>query len=665
MIVVSVGAGCGACSDAIDSGWEFDEDTDLADIAEDQDADSSAADVRPLPDLGVLPTCGDGIVDDGEVCDGEALAGATCETFGFGGGQLECMDGCAGYLVSACRGVPDWTPTRPHPCASCEDYEVCAGSECEATCAGEPVADISQLDVDVRTHRVEVRVTIGGRPLADWVEDESMGEVIFKPHRGVATRLQVDPDGLAEGEAYEGLYNVYWHGRLDRPSLPLLLASEVRVDSDVNLELDADEPEPTMLRLTAPDWFGAFEAEVTLRLASESIPGIQVTRHFNQPAPEHSMELAARHPRVGRVSLDSPQPASEAMDLTLPIGPVDIWIRVAREDGPSEQWIARDVEVTAQGSATTDFEPVQTVSLRGEVVRRGERIPDNDQTRTISDSSTGQTREEVISRGTLQFRCVDDCLGSASWSLGGTGAAVYDVELATGVYQVSLRTPAGSDWNLPTPQDVLPSPGYVLHPALEVSESGRRDFDIRLDRLELSMTEDGQTLSELRGWSQSARDRGTRGSAGISRHPVSQFGASYPFRPHQRGLGERGEVQEVFFAYPGHYTLGVNVGGTRVKRALEIDGPRELDLDISLAHLDGNLRWNGGSWQSQRRNGHIAFVTPRVWWSAGLQLAGDGGFSATVHAEPSQVMWRQRQRATSSSRPRGQFVLFDGCTGDP
>ena len=50
--------------------------------------------------------CGDGMADPGEACDGDDLAGETCETQGFDGGTLACDDRCE-LDVSGCYGCGD------------------------------------------------------------------------------------------------------------------------------------------------------------------------------------------------------------------------------------------------------------------------------------------------------------------------------------------------------------------------------------------------------------------------------------------------------------------------------------------------------------------------------------------------------------------------------
>jgi hypothetical protein len=47
------------------------------------------------------PTCGNGVKDPGEDCDGADLGGATCESLGFTGGTLACSPACT-YDTSGC-----------------------------------------------------------------------------------------------------------------------------------------------------------------------------------------------------------------------------------------------------------------------------------------------------------------------------------------------------------------------------------------------------------------------------------------------------------------------------------------------------------------------------------------------------------------------------------
>lgn len=50
----------------------------------------------------VEANCGDGDIDVGEVCDGEALGDESCESQGQGAGELACAEGCTAFDTSGC-----------------------------------------------------------------------------------------------------------------------------------------------------------------------------------------------------------------------------------------------------------------------------------------------------------------------------------------------------------------------------------------------------------------------------------------------------------------------------------------------------------------------------------------------------------------------------------
>jgi hypothetical protein len=68
---------------------------------------------------GAPELCGNGVVDEGEQCDGEELADATCVTLGHPGGVLACQPGSCTYDTSGCE--------------RCGDGDIGAGEECDGT----------------------------------------------------------------------------------------------------------------------------------------------------------------------------------------------------------------------------------------------------------------------------------------------------------------------------------------------------------------------------------------------------------------------------------------------------------------------------------------------------------------------------------------------------
>ncbi len=71
---------------------------------------------------GTGPSCGNGVKEAGETCDGEDLGGQTCITQGFDGGTLACNSDCQSFSTTNCTG------TGP----SCGNGVKEAGEACDA-----------------------------------------------------------------------------------------------------------------------------------------------------------------------------------------------------------------------------------------------------------------------------------------------------------------------------------------------------------------------------------------------------------------------------------------------------------------------------------------------------------------------------------------------------
>ncbi len=71
------------------------------------DADIIAA----LLDDGALPTCGDGIINGREYCDGAAVGPLTCDSYGFTAGILGCDASCRHHDLSNCSGRQSFPAT--------------------------------------------------------------------------------------------------------------------------------------------------------------------------------------------------------------------------------------------------------------------------------------------------------------------------------------------------------------------------------------------------------------------------------------------------------------------------------------------------------------------------------------------------------------------------
>lgn len=107
------GAGAGMCGDGVRNIGETCDSTDFGTSTCQAlgfsggslgcSADCQSLVTSACTGSGSLLSCGDGVLDPGETCDGTAMAGASCETVGsFNGGSLSCRSDCTGYDTSGC-----------------------------------------------------------------------------------------------------------------------------------------------------------------------------------------------------------------------------------------------------------------------------------------------------------------------------------------------------------------------------------------------------------------------------------------------------------------------------------------------------------------------------------------------------------------------------------
>jgi cysteine-rich repeat protein len=122
-----------------------------------------------IPDGGVnddgQTPCGNGVADEGEICDGEDLRGRTCDSLGFtGGGTLACRPSCDYFDTSNCVTVCgdglaggseacDGTDMSNETCESLGYYggDLSCTSGCQynfATCTGRCGDGIVQLGIE-------------------------------------------------------------------------------------------------------------------------------------------------------------------------------------------------------------------------------------------------------------------------------------------------------------------------------------------------------------------------------------------------------------------------------------------------------------------------------------------------------------------------------------
>ena len=184
---------------------------------------------------GGTATCGNGEIDGLEVCDGENLAGKTCEDFGYQSGSLACASNCRSFDESQCVREIECSPDCP------------SGYQCDlptGTCIdGDPTA----LVLNVLTHRVQGEIRQNGAPPSYQYSDND--ECVFAHFVeksdgytftiGVSCNNQGDPFAF-DSEVYPGVYDVYASGRWGSlPGQHFLAIEDLTINANTsNLILD-------------------------------------------------------------------------------------------------------------------------------------------------------------------------------------------------------------------------------------------------------------------------------------------------------------------------------------------------------------------------------------------------------------------------------------------
>ncbi len=174
----------------------------------------------------IHPDCGNGVVDDLEVCDGTALGSESCASQGFEGGTLRCASTCGGFVVAQCDGVRD----ALDPCSLCLPSEECRGGSCVSTCDGEPFVEDTELEFDIEVVRVAGTVSFGDATVRPPSALRFVGDVYWEP-----AIVPIRDDGTYEVALPPGRYQVTWE-----PEVGFAGASEGLPDIDVGGLPDVD-----------------------------------------------------------------------------------------------------------------------------------------------------------------------------------------------------------------------------------------------------------------------------------------------------------------------------------------------------------------------------------------------------------------------------------------
>ncbi len=97
----------------------------------------------------IIVICGNGVQEEGEVCDGDDLGGETCQSQGFDGGTLACNENCNAFDTSSCYDCGNGVQEEGEVCdgddlggETCQSQGFDGGTlACNETCDGFDTSD--------------------------------------------------------------------------------------------------------------------------------------------------------------------------------------------------------------------------------------------------------------------------------------------------------------------------------------------------------------------------------------------------------------------------------------------------------------------------------------------------------------------------------------------
>jgi len=436
------------CGDGVKNGADVCDGDDLGGQSC-QTQGFSAGDLKCLSNCGGFDTssctgqivCGNNTIEGNEVCDGAQLNGATCETQGFGPGTLACKGDCSGYDTSGCGEEcqpqcgtrvcgPD--PICQESCGDCGDFEVCSDDgQCVKTCDFDEVESDMSLNIDLVTAPVSGQIALNGAVMPDNTLNQyyDRGYVRFV-HKGSGDTISF-PVGVTGIAQFSG---TLFAGTYDIVYVPW--------------SADYQNATPVTRYVFAEDVVVAGSWQRNYSLPTVTVSGTVTLNGAQMPANTLNQYYDRGYVRF----TDKKSGDSFAVPLGV-TGPAAFSTTMFAGDyrvtlvpnGADYQNVLPDQDIVLSESETLTQNRslaynVATISVSGTVTLNGAQMPAN-------------TLNQYYDRGYIRF--VDTVSGSTiSFPQGVSGSADYTGYLFAGSYRV-LLSPTASDY-----QNVLP---YILH----------------------------------------------------------------------------------------------------------------------------------------------------------------------------------------------------------
>lgn len=420
-------------------------------------------------------TCGNGQKDGSEVCDGKDLGGATCESEGAGTGTLACANNCVKFDIAGCICAPSCgavecgpDPVCGQSCGECALGASCDAGKCVEICDLPRISMNTTLDLDAKTVTITGKVTLNGAAMPNdgKLDGQTRGRLRF---RNTVTFDDYDIDFKETGainysvKLFAGVYDVYVHGNSD------MLQSVLPGDRDMlvqrGLELKADGTQD-------------FDAKTLKLMGNVTLNGAAMPNDGKLDGQTRGRLRFRNIDTADDYDIDFKETGPVAYSQTLFAGSYDVYVHGNSDmlqtvlPGNRDMVIQRNLALAT--NTTKDFD-ARTLTLSGKVTLNGAAMPNDGK-------ADGQTRGRLRLRNNETFDDYDIDFKE-------TGPVTYSQTLFAGMYDVYIH---GNDGAL---QTVLPGGrDMMVQKNLALTTTSMKDFDAKTLTLSGKVTLNGAAM---------------------------------------------------------------------------------------------------------------------------------------------------------------------------
>ena len=571
--------------------------------------------------------CGNGKIDSGEVCDGNALNGRTCEDEGFEQGDLKCSADCKNFDRSDC-----FTPCTPEcgdrvcgpdpvcgePCGECTgDFELCSDQgKCEKNCDLDPFTSDRTVNIDLETVNISGEITLDGKIPANntkqHYENENRGSIGFvNKQNGDSYYVPIGSAGKAafSVKLFKGTFDIVFNpNNADYqnvfPDLNMILATEVVMDKDTVKNYDLET--------------AMVSGKITI---DGKTMGNNTAQYY-----ETESRGSIRFTNIESASLMSVSIGSSgeaAYNFKLFKGSYSVTFSPNNEDYQNvipniNMNLADNVEINS--TVTKNFN-LDTVIISGKVTLNGATMPNNTKQHYENERRASIYIANVESGSTTNI------------SLGSSGEAAFSKKIFKGKYNFTMN-PNNVDY-----QNVIPGINMILEKNIDISSNMTRNFNLETVTLSGKVTLNGSTMpnntvqyyeNESRGNikiknSESGSDVNiSLGSSGEAAFSTKVFKGNYSFMLYPNNSDYQNTIPE----------MNINL-----EKSVGINSDTTKNFNLETVTLSGKVTLNGSTmpgnttqYYENESRGSIGFKNKESGDELYIPLgsSGEAAFSAKV-----------------------------------